>query len=146
MARSILTFLAFALVVCLFASADPTPFDTTCSHWFYNGNQLTAVCAAPRADYTSSLNLDEVSTNSCYANYDGNLTPASMGMFSQTCQNRHVDDYLNKGGADPKPKPILSADCSQGPGQATKHCEVNLGKLTLAFHRLLCLEALQDLC
>ncbi|KAK8134481.1 hypothetical protein PG984_006493 [Apiospora sp. TS-2023a] len=144
MARSILSFLAFALVVCLFASADPaaaTPFDTTCTNWYYNGNQLTAVCAAaPVGLYTSSLNLDD-----CYANYDGNLTPASMGMFSQTCQNRHVDDYLNKGGADPKPKPILSADCSQGPGQATKHCEVNLGKLTLTFHRSLCLKTLQDL-
>ena len=83
-------------------------------------------------------------TNSCYANYDGNLTPASMGMFTQTCQNRHVDTYL--GGTASKPQPILSADCSQGPGQATKHCEVNLGKLTLTFHNFLGSEALEDLC
>ncbi|KAK7920548.1 hypothetical protein PG985_008570 [Apiospora marii] len=119
MAPSILRFLALALMACLFAAADPTPFNISCSSWSYNGDQLMAVCDAKTASYASALNLDD-----CYANYGGNLAPASKGMFSQTCQNRQVVNYLDHNQA--KPQPILSADCSQGPGQATNHGEVNL--------------------
>ncbi|KAK8093975.1 hypothetical protein PG997_000660 [Apiospora hydei] len=122
MARSTLSLLAFALLACLFASADPTPFNISCQQWSFNGNELTALCDMAIGSIATSLDL-----NDCYANYQGTLTPASMGQFTDSCTNRQLANYLD--GSQPKPQPILSADCSEGAGKPTQHNEVNLADL-----------------
>ncbi|KAK8086471.1 hypothetical protein PG994_001445 [Apiospora phragmitis] len=119
MSRFILSFLALSLMACFFATADPTPFNDTCQQWSFNGLQLTALCDMKIGSVANSINLDD-----CYGNYQGTLKPASMGMFTQTCNNLKVDNYLDT--SQPKPQPILSADCSQGAGQPTTHNEVSL--------------------
>ncbi|KAK8107263.1 uncharacterized protein PG998_009276 [Apiospora kogelbergensis] len=121
MAPSLLSFLTSALVACLLVLADSTPFDISCHTWSFNNTNtwLTALCDMKTGSVASSLKLDE-----CYANYQGSLAPASMGGYNATCQNVHLANYLDS--SQPKPQPILSADCSRGAGQSSQSNQVNI--------------------
>ncbi|KAK8025018.1 Cyanovirin-N [Apiospora arundinis] len=124
MARFLLTLLMSTLMAGLLVFADPTPFDVSCHTWSFNASSafLTALCDMKIGSVASSLSL-----NNCYANYQGNLVPASMGGYSNTCYNARLDNYLDA--SQPKPQAILSADCSPGAGQINRPNQVNVADI-----------------